>query len=241
MKKQKGFTLSEILITLVVIGIIATITIMIITTNIRKTEIETKLKRTVSILNSAMYKATVDYGQPSSWPEVRNASGNYSTKMIKKYFAPYMNTLKPVDKYTLKEIGYNSTTPFKQPNGQPSTNLITDTLQKMYLNDGTIILGIRFNIVNYIFYIDINGPKGPNTFGRDVFELGLNNKDESPYISMAEYYKRSTEIDPKTGELGWEEYPLATYISQCRYNGRFCGTIIQKQGWKITKDYPIKI
>ena len=102
MKIKKGFTLPEILITIVVIGIIAAITINIINTNVRKAEIETKLKKAVSILNSALYKATIDFGPPDQWIEIRN-SQNYE-EIATKYLAPYIMTLKPIEKTTLQGL-----------------------------------------------------------------------------------------------------------------------------------------
>ena len=106
MKNKKAFTLAEILITLVVIGIIAAITISIINTNIRKAEIETKLKKTISTLNSVLYRASVDYGPAYNWPEIKARNQNACTDIINKYIKPYIIAIKSTDKSSLAEVGY---------------------------------------------------------------------------------------------------------------------------------------
>ena len=66
MKNKKGFTLAEVLIALTVIGIIAAITINIIATNSRRTEIETKLRAIMDKMASDIFLDSVDVVQVSN-------------------------------------------------------------------------------------------------------------------------------------------------------------------------------
>ena len=52
MKKIKAFTLAEVLITLVVIGIIAAITVPVVMANHKKTETAAKLKKFYSTMSN---------------------------------------------------------------------------------------------------------------------------------------------------------------------------------------------
>ncbi len=240
-KKKKGFTLAEVLITLVVVGIIASITIMIINSNVRKAEIETKLKRNVSILNSALYRATADYGPSYTWRETGTEAFN------NKYLIPNLITLKPPTKKTLQELGYKGT--IKDPNGN-IYQYNNRNEKKIFLNDGTIILH-TINVVpsmeikqhiSVTYVIDINGPKGPNVMGRDVFILEVDLLETSPYVKM--YGMNGVNIiEDENGGYRLErvEYPKSQIITVCKNQGNYCGALIQKNSWKVPQDYPIKI
>lgn len=61
-----GFTLSEVLITLGIIGVVAAMTIPILITNYQKKETVTKLRRAISILNQAYRLSFDDNGDASA-------------------------------------------------------------------------------------------------------------------------------------------------------------------------------
>ena len=103
MKKKKGFTLSEVLITLTVIGIIAAITINILNTNAREAEVETKLKRMVGILNMALFRASIEHGPSYTWQESDSDIFN------EKYLIPNLRLIKPPIAQSLSDIGYKKT------------------------------------------------------------------------------------------------------------------------------------
>jgi hypothetical protein len=69
--------------------------------------------------------------------------------------------------------------------------------------------------------VDINGSKGPNTYGKDVFEF------------YADFDKN------KVLPLG-SNYTTAQINHYCSKNsiGDSCATKIIKDGWKIADDYP---
>ena len=52
--KQKGFTLAEVLITLLIMGIVAALTIPSVISNYQQQEFKTGLKKAVSVLNEAI-------------------------------------------------------------------------------------------------------------------------------------------------------------------------------------------
>ena len=247
MKKKKGFTLAEILITLTVIGIIAAITISILAENGRKTEVETKLKKTISVLNNALLRATIDYGAISSWPELNSSSSATSTtNFMAKYIVPYVITTRAIttnqDGLTMEDLGY------KDPNIRTPKGAIygaqgqyTAKLPRIFFNDGTVILRLTTstgtNTINYL--VDTNGPKGPNVMGKDVFRFALEGRMENPTIIMDGLIKVTK--NNTTGEYTFTERSIDDLEEECADSGAYCGALIQKQGWKITSDYPIKM
>ncbi len=54
MKRLRGFTLAEVLITLAIIGVVAAIAIPSVISNSQQQEFKTGLRKAVSVLNSAI-------------------------------------------------------------------------------------------------------------------------------------------------------------------------------------------
>ena len=82
---KKGFTLAEVLITLLIIGIIAALTIPSVIANAQQQEFKTGLKKAVSVLNEAIQ---LNISQEGETP--------YENTDIKNYFKRHMNVIKEV-------------------------------------------------------------------------------------------------------------------------------------------------
>ena len=254
MKKKKGLTLTEILIAIAVVGVIAVVSGMIINTNIRKTEIETKLKQTISVLNRALYRAITDNGPAYTWNAVINkdSSSRDRFEYFNKYLMPYLHILKPPKVTSLQELGYPNG--IKQANGGTWSIVGENYKDKMiFLNDGTIILNTVFSasctnkncsnttITSVQHTIDINGPKGPNVYGKDVFNYSVNLISDVPTFHMAGTLYFDANSYETTGEVTIGEYSRSTLIANCKGQGFYCGALIEKNGWKIPNDYPLKL
>ena len=136
MKKIKSFTLAEVLITLVVIGIIAAVTVPVVMANHKKTETSVKLKKFYANLSNAVKLSEVNEGIPvSDW----DFSLDHK-QFFYKYLAQYIN-------YTKIEEGTGS-----EGSG----------IYVIYLDDGTLIRldGDNSSYKSYLF--DVNGEKTPN-------------------------------------------------------------------------------
>jgi len=100
------------------------------------------------------------------------------------------------------------------------------------LNDGTtfILMAYKYEraFASYI-YVDVNGPTGPNVFGRDMFFYYLNDTDKyfdfkpmGPWVSGGTF-----EDDPTMcGVPGSKDVSMA--------NGQGCAARIIEEGWKMT-------
>ena len=83
MKRFRGFTLAEVLITLAIIGVVAAIAIPSVISNSQQQEFKTGLRKAVSVLNSAItMNMAIDGESP------------YENKMLPQYLMRHMSVLK---------------------------------------------------------------------------------------------------------------------------------------------------
>lgn len=144
--KIKGFTLSEVLITLVIIGVIAAMTVPTITARSREAEYLGKLKKFYSLLNQVMTKSKALGYDWEIWCEDTGKEYDTSTKttseFAKTYLLPFVNYMKTDvvgGKYTI------------------------------YLMDGAIFSLSKEQCLH--FFYDVNGEKKPNVAGRDKYRF----------------------------------------------------------------------
>ena len=88
--------------------------------------------------------------------------------------------------------------------------------------------------------MDVNGPRWHSVMGEDVFMFSLSN-----YLRYGDSGKpiKSFHVGG-SGNAGDFSYSTAQIYQQCvvgDVNGTHrCGLLIQRNGWKFPKDYPIK-
>ena len=225
--KKFGFTLAETLITLGIIGIVAAITIPGLISEHQKRTTVTKLQRAISILNQAYRLSYDEVGELS----IEESFSMKSEEYFNKYWAPYLKTALLCT--SAAQCGYTKEAPFKYLNGTEWTLLLVLKTQRttFYTADGflyIILTGIGSDNNDYVssnlVLVDINGNKGPNQFGKDVFMLQRVTDDGGgiqPY-----YYKNSDQ----------------NVNAYCRKsaNGFSCAEKIRRAGWKIDNNYPWK-
>jgi prepilin-type N-terminal cleavage/methylation domain-containing protein len=180
--KKYAFTLAEVLITLGIIGIIAELTIPTLIQNVQDKAAVASLKKAYSELSQAFTSAINDNGTPDNWGLVpfSNPTGlaNLNTIMSK-----YLKYTKNCGTGT----GCFPNVAYKDLNNR--TDIITENYEgstgmtKFALADGTSLAMYTWdsscnwgwgnaqtlqNICGEI-NIDINGFKGPNKYGVDLF------------------------------------------------------------------------
>lgn len=227
---KKGFTLAEVLITLGIIGVVAAITIPALIQNYKKHVIESRLKQTVSILQQAVVRSSVDNGTPDTW----RVDGNDST-IFDVYIKPYLKVVKTCTKNNddCKTTGkfLNNTTTF----GDSQTRYILS-------NESSIIYYKAGNYGNRrgIFLIIPLNTKDNLIFGKNAFAFNLIINDYKTYSIT------STKDYPVT--LNFCNLPKSTLKEYCTNGsggagyaaGIGCSALIECNGWKIPDDYPIR-
>jgi len=217
---KKGFTLAEVLITIGIIGIVAAITIPNLITAYKKHQTVVRLKEAYSIFSRIVRLSSDENGAPSTWDY------NQRLNFAQLYIIPYMTGVSELKtKYNVKLLNSEETYYFWQ-----SSNFTQPIYQ---MNNGmTFTLGTFPSRVELTIIVDINGVARPNELGKDVFVFVLQrNANDEGILRPAGHDFSRTEL-------------LTNYWSACsktagdNTRGTCCAALIERDGWKISKDYP---
>ncbi|MBR6162485.1 type II secretion system protein [bacterium] len=185
--KEKAFTLAEVLITLVIIGVIAAITIPSLINKTNNQETVSRLKKAYSSLSQATNLIILEEGPVTSWAtSLDNIYNLYMKKLI--------NTKKCNREIGCFEQGtihwlssrtedFNSSTWRKFVLQDGSQILIAPQLSQNCTLDNEVNDGSKNHCARIV--VDINGAKKPNTFGRDIFMFVL--KKDGLYPAGCDY------------------------------------------------------
>ncbi len=253
-KKEQGFTLAEVLITLGVIGIIAAMTLPSLIANHRKQVTLTKVKQTYNILNNALERAKVDYDTDvNNWYIPQNGSQlEKSMFFVEKYMLPYLNVShyckdKPTQPYCLEKIYF-----FKGNSWSYLGPVTSGSGTAFILSNGVFVSvvvgeiatapdadGYNEAINRVVISFDIDNYKGYNRKGYDVFMLELggaegpsknNNANRNKFLPYG--YDASKKCDYYVSDINHACNPNSTY------SGSYCLAYIVCNGWDFGDKYP---
>lgn len=151
---KKGFTLAEVLITLVIIGVIAAMTIPTLMNSTNNQEFRVGLKKAISALNQAM---SLNYALEGTQVGADNLSS--SENIVNNLFKKRMSVITTATSGTAFGVGSTGIT-------------ATDNTNVFYTADGaryavSYAAGAYDPVADQMYYglilIDVNGEKGPNT------------------------------------------------------------------------------
>jgi prepilin-type N-terminal cleavage/methylation domain-containing protein len=182
---KKGFKLSEVLITLAIIGVVASLTNPAVVKNYQKTQTIAKLKKAWTTINQAYNQSQAQNGMYQTWDKGFDIG---AAEYFNRYWKPYFKLQKICTSYS--DCGYKSITPWKHTNGNTNTTnfvnlnsrvtfLTTDViLFVIFASGGTLVPGESVERSSII--VDLNGSKEPNVLGRDLFYFIRTNKGIMP-------------------------------------------------------------
>ena len=240
---KKGFTLAEVLITLGIIGVVAAVTLPTLVQNYKKTVYVNQLKKFVSTFEQGLQKMLADEGvqRLSDLPDLgtdyeiwRNPIGakDFIDDFLGKgFYVTYKNAPGYLAEGFGGEDGYTDHLQFNDGNaiislgaeGQNASHKLPVECDIIKSNGGTMCSAFMH------FAVDINGVKGPNKLGRDIFIFWasdeaklypLGGKDIALYLnptpleSNSNYWKNTNECDGNS-------------------SNRFCAARIIENGWKM--------
>lgn len=218
--KKSGFTLAEILITLGVIGIIASMILLTLIQKQQEQQTIVSLKKIYSNLSSAYTSAIDEYGSPENWGMIDTDMSQSSVNML--------NSLASFFKIT-KNCGaspgcFNNIN-YKHLSGADFGDIEnTNTYAKAILSDGSKIFlttlstkcdtvkgwdSIPLANVCANIYVDINGDKKPNVFGKDLFSFYATKYNLIPVGTANAFMRIDTscnKTNPNWGCTAWVIY-----------------------------------
>ena len=188
MIKRSAFTLAEVLITLGIIGVVAALTIPALITNSQNMKYITGLKKAYASINEVLIKMAADNGQPGDLKSTGLFTTGTTDDSFGDEFVKYFNVLKNCGTSELgcfPDIVSDSYDGSNNSSGwdQAYRFITTDGMSVRVSNEGNDCdgLGLSNNITGNMtqvcgeIYIDVNGPKGPNYMGRDIFDFWISN------------------------------------------------------------------
>ena len=260
LKQKTAFTLAEVLITLGIIGVVAALIIPSIVGKYQRKVLESQFKKTVSVVSQAVLMAKqemgldkfadycVSYNETSYVYVNRSECSEVLYNSLLSAYGKNMNLSQNRKRYlvhrepdTIKT--YNGKQTLTSSGLAAAGSSIFDTYA---MPDGSFI---NFYIIERVFQIavDVNGLKGPNKFGHDIFILYINSKNDAVYYRSKPDNSLTDEdiqngIDDGTYKEDWQAqragYPCSLTSNQ-RANGIGCiyYALIDKCPYDSSKRY----
>ncbi len=192
-KLSKGFTLAEVLVTLAIIGVVAAMTMPVIYAKVQRNVLNNQFKKMYSTISQALEKTLLDKGyNMDCYIKYPDGNGFVIEKSNTSGCASFFRNDLPENLRVLKLCKNNAYTNGCVPNydwsfkssgctGYDSNNVKTKSTA-IVLSDGGIIF--TYNSGLYTFGIDVNGKKGPNKSGYDIYALSLVMNDNGDRIKL---------------------------------------------------------
>lgn len=230
-KFKLGFTLAEVLITLGIIGVVATMTIPTLVKDYRRSVSLAKLKKTYSVLQQAIQRTKTDN---LGYSYVNFSDGD--TQKLVDWYNYYFKPNFKIQKDCIDVAGcWHSEGVTKMLNGQTAMwdagtkgiggNIIVfRTYDNVYVNldgaeaaDITSNFGVDIDRPGLVMHVDVNGDSPPNVIGRDIFVF---------------IYDSNVLVPAGTDETN------EVVEQDCSATGRgyYCFSYILRNDWKINDD-----
>lgn len=229
---RAGFTLAEVLLTLVIVGIVAALTIPALLQESQKSQWIAGLKEAISILNQAEKQILMDEGTSDA---VGIFGANDTSALNKLATRVNFSKICPNGDSTASCFHTGATTtfdktPIKLLNGSNfvwhvrySSAVLPNGMSLQVRNVSSSCTHNHFTKDGnpegcVIVYFDVNGAASPNTFGRDIYEIALTRYNGALPVGL----------------------PFAGGYAHCNpavtgddINGTDCGGRIMSLGWQM--------
>ena len=242
--KTTGFTLAEVLITLGIIGVVASLTIPVLMDKFEKQATIEGYKKAYSTLSNAVKMSETENGTIDGWDFPKTPDDNNELlAFLKVYILPYLSISKKCELAT--GCFASRKTPYGTQVGVPSS-------VQYVLNDGTAIAFYNIGFAHapttagkISIFVDINGSKKPNIMGKDVFSFLLAPKAATYYNGGNGDLARNVKIggvypDGSGVNINGIHYQYRGCGKDVTYGsaGAYCGMKIIQDGYQIKDDYP---
>lgn len=234
---KKGFTLAEVLITLGIIGVVAAMTMPVLTEKVSNIIIINKLKKMYSVMSQAMLFTIASEGDYSSL-SVENNSLESVENWYRKALKPQLKITKEcIDKSgcwakNVKTLG--GAEPYYNKNGKGIGEdiIVFKTADGYNVNidaysydpDGRFGVKFKNNGSDFlVVFVDVNGDENPNIIGKDIFMFVF-----SPDIGFVPAGRNETDD---------VVYKNCSKSDTSNNSGYYCFEKIMRNNWKINKNF----
>lgn len=190
-----GFTLAEVLITLSIIGVVTAITLPLVINKTQKFVLKQQFKKSVNILSNAVRKtyADMEYTPHCSYG-LNDGTNNGTSSECRDFNNILIKNLKIIKYCPNKAFENGCIADIKgidtiimdndsNLSEEEAINMtygvryfqkykILNNNQTWVLQDGQILM--PFHITFPLYLVDINGLKGPNKWGYDIYTFSIN-------------------------------------------------------------------
>ncbi len=214
------------MITLGIIGVVASIVIPQVVVSYSKKVTVNKLRKNYAIIQQAIKRSELDNEPVLGWDTSLNGH-EFFERYFKNYFsnATEISSADIVAKVSRKNLNGTPHTGSIYGNSVRTTNFL--------INDGSMITIHQNNHGVLWIGIDTNGFSEPNTLGKDTFLFFFSSKSGlRPY---------GDPIAPERACINCtREKMLKESVNACNRQalGYWCAYLIINDGWEIRKDYP---
>jgi prepilin-type N-terminal cleavage/methylation domain-containing protein len=220
---SKGFTLAEVLITLGIIGVVAALTISIISKKVSHIILEKQFKKAYSEVTQAIRiaKQELDVDDFGAYCEYYDGSYPNERECLKAFGKAFSIDL------TKQKVLYRNSTDISTFNSanNPTDSSITfciGNITKPYILSNGMYLGYTNSCAYFNISVDINGSAKPNRLGYDIFLFRISSSSKDNLIGSTpkevseeqlESYKQKLEAENNK----YKDYYYANYGSPCNY------------------------
>lgn len=166
--KLKAFTFAELMMTMTILGIVLALVVPGLMRNSQRTEMESLIKKTHTVINQALDRALADpiRGIPEDMTKWDFSSND---TFMNTYLLPFLAVQKTCPTgdtgcFANDYRGLDAT----------GSNDISAFAVSYLLNDGVAIQVHGCNGNQCDVHVDLNGPKEPNVMGMDYWEFTIN-------------------------------------------------------------------
>ena len=243
--RRVAFTLAEVLITLGIIGIVSALTIPTLINNYQKKVTVTRLQQTYAMLNQALKMSQVNNGFMDTWKYPKEQSFEALETFMKEYILPYIKVSEICEKSSLNTCLHRDAYYLDgRITSYDETNSADDKYIMKLANGVYTTFRVAEKLTAVFITVDINGKPGPNTYGKDLFQLYIPYK--VPFNSAA--IGKCQQYGIYFRGAGFPRENLMHGLYDTAYNcnkktntyrtGVTCGALIQLDNWQIKDDYP---
>lgn len=238
-----AFTLAEVLITVGIIGIIATIVIPVLISEYQKYTYVESLKKAYNEFDHALQQVAIDYGCPNNLI----CTGLFATgsdalsvgSVLVKYFKVAKDCGIEQDQgcwpsSTNANYDGSSGTNYDFDNYSTGYKFITaDGMSFMIENpyNGNCGMNLSSGKYGYLtkycgrFYVDVNGLKGPNYYGRDTFQFRISNGKGIMLYPCGGADDQSYQW--------WDSHNTCKPEYPANKQGIYCAGRVMEEGWQM--------